>query len=596
MIWRYCFFFSIVSLFFFVLLALFSGLILKRKSDVFTPFKLMFAGVFVSVFSCLLPVYNSVLSTQSSPLLKTVLFSLHNTFQIFTIDADRGIMDDVRCSDPRLAAAYTAFLSVAYVVAPVLTFGFVASFFKNVSAYVKYFIRYFNDVYVFSELNEKSLSLATDISSNNGKTLIVFTDVFEKNEEFSYELIQRAQKLGAVCFKKDILAINYNRHFSKAEIVFFTIGMDETENINQSLKLIAAYKERENTGLYIFSNGIEGEILLNRAEKGKIKVRRINENRSLINRVLYESNGDLFKNAVMMQDGVKKISAVIVGLGGYGTEMLKALSWYCQMDGYEVEINAFDIDKSAEDRLSGMAPELMSEKYNGVIIPEEASYTIKIHSGIDVETKSFADEIAKIWDATYVLVSLGSDAKNIKAAVELRMLFERMKIKPVIQAVVTGSNEKKALEGITNFRGQHYNIEFIGDTDTSYSQKVIMNSELEEYALAIHKKWGDAEEFWKYEYNYNSSIASAIHMKARIACNVPGASKKEEELTSDEAKIIEVLEHRRWNAYMRSEGYIYSGSPDKSSRNDLGKMHHDLVDYSSLSDDEKRKDRRVGTV
>ena len=108
-------------------------------------------------------------------------------------------------------------------------------------------------------------------------------------------------------------------------------------------------------------------------------------------------------------------------------------------------------------------------------------------------------------------------------------------------------------------------------------------------------KWGQEEEFWTYEYNYRSSIASAIHMKARIHCGIPGANKKEGELSLEERDIIEVLEHRRWNAYMRAEGYIFSGSNDKSSRNDLAKMHHDLVDFSSLTEEEKRKDSIVGT-
>jgi len=46
---------------------------------------------------------------------------------------------------------------------------------------------------------------------------------------------------------------------------------------------------------------------------------------------------------------------------------------------------------------------------------------------------------------------------------------------------------------------------------------------------------------------------------------------------------------------MRSQGYIYSGSKDKSSRNDLGKMHHDLVVFDELSEEDKRKDSRVGS-
>ena len=79
-------------------------------------------------------------------------------------------------------------------------------------------------------------------------------------------------------------------------------------------------------------------------------------------------------------------------------------------------------------------------------------------------------------------------------------------------------------------------------------------------------------------------------MKARIACNIPGSNKKESELTLEEREIIENLEHRRWNAYMRSEGYVYSGSTNKNSRNDLAKMHNDLVSFETLTEEEKRKD------
>lgn len=90
-------------------------------------------------------------------------------------------------------------------------------------------------------------------------------------------------------------------------------------------------------------------------------------------------------------------------------------------------------------------------------------------------------------------------------------------------------------------------------------------------------------------------MASAVHMKARIWCGIAGADKKEEDLTLEERDIIEHLEHKRWNTYMRSEGYVYSGSNDKSSRNDLAKMHHDLVNFDSLSEEDKRKGSSVGT-
>lgn len=476
-----------------------------------------------------------------------------------------------------------------------MTFGFLISFFKNLSAYLRYIGCFFNEIYIFSELNEKSLALGADIKHYHRTAKIVFTDVFENNDEVTYELIERARELNVICFQKDILAINFKLHYVKSPITFFTIGEDETENIEQSSRLIKDYRDRENASLFVFSTRIESELLLTKADKGKMKVRRVNEVRALINRILYEDGNKIFEHAIQVSDQEKKISAVIIGMGQHGTEMLKALTWFCQMDGYRVQIDAFNLDPLAGDRFEASAPELMSDKYNGVSIPGEAEYTIHIHPGLDVTTKSFADKLTNLTQTTYVLVSLGNDEMNIRTAIEMRMLFERMGIKPVIQAIMYSTDERKALMGITNYRGQSYDIDFIGDIKSSYSENVIINSELEYEALKRHLKWGQEDEFWRYEYNYKSSVASAIHMKARIICDIPGAAKSECELTPAERKAIETLEHRRWNAYMRSEGYVYSGSHDKSSRNDLAKMHHDLVDYSSLDESEKRKDSRVGT-
>ncbi|MBR4905384.1 MAG: hypothetical protein IKZ44_00855 [Clostridia bacterium] len=595
MIWYVCFAVAVLAMAAGIAAAAIQYFGNHMRGRVLTPFHLIVIGVFVSVFVCMLPIYGAILAGSQDRVLKTIAFSLHHTLQTFTLDADREIIQDCGlCPVTWLSVFYSGFLSIAFIVAPILTFGFLLSFFRNVSAYAGYLLRFFRDVYVFSELNEKSLALGADIKRNHKRALIVYTDVFDNNDEVSSECIERARVLHAILFKKDILSINFKAHYGKAQIVFFTIGEDETENINQSLKLIERYRQREHTRLFVFSSRVDGELLLTKADKGKMKVRRVNEIRSLIDRILYESGESLFRNANLLPNGDKQISAVIVGLGRCGTEMLKALSWYCQMDGYHVEIDVYDADEKAEDRFRALAPELMAKAYNGVAIPGEAEYTIRIHSGVDVGTQSFADEIGRRTGTTFAFVSLGSDEMNIKTAVELRMLFERMRIRPVIQAIVFRSEERKALSDVTNYCGQPYGIEFVGDLETSYSEAVILNSELEAAALRRHMKWGKEEEFWQYEYNYNSSVAAALHLRARVACGIPGADKREEELSTEERTTIERLEHRRWNAYMRSEGYVYSGSPDKNSCNDLAKMHHDLVDYASLTDEEKRKDSRVG--
>lgn len=553
-------------------------------------------GVFISAGVMFFPVH---FAQEEASLLggcRAVMLSLFNSMQIFGGGCEFAVVREGIAFCPKdMALLYQIWAITLFVLAPVGTVGFVLSVFKNLSATANYVAAYRKDVYVFSELNEKSLVLAADIRSRDEKAVIVFTDVFEKNEESSFEFLEKAKKLRAICFKKDILVINFKKHSRKKLISFFVIGMNDAENLNQALKLIESYKDRENTNLYVFSTAAGSELLLSNTDQSAVKVRRINEVQSLINRVLYEHGDVIFQSARENAEGTRDISAVIVGMGRHGVEMVKALSWFGQMDGYKLEINAFDKDRLAEEKFIARAPELMSDKYNGRFIEGEAYYNIKIHSKVDVETVTFANEIAKISNATYVLVALGNDDMNIRTAVNLRMYFERMHIHPVIQAIVYNSEQKRALFDLKNFKGQDYDIDFIGDLESSYVADVIIDSELEEDALQRHLKWGTEEEFWNYEYNYRSSTASAIHMKARIRQGIPGADKSTDQLTPEEKHGIEVLEHKRWNAYMRAEGYVFSGSTDKESRNDLAKMHHDLVDFDRLTDEERQKDSRVGT-
>lgn len=558
--------------------------------------KVMTAGAFGAAFFLFLPVQWFATAQTAGSVWQTLVLTILNSIEIFGIGCDFGSVEEAmeHCPD-WLDSWYLVWTATMFMVAPVLTFGVILSFFRDLSAFLKYRCMYFKEVFIFSELNKKSLALAEDIQDKNPKAAIVFAGVTNENEAAA-ELVNDAKSMGAICFKKDVLNPVYQKHSPKKPMWFFAISGNEANNLTQALRLIDTYRDRELVNIYVFSTKIDGELRLAAVDKGKVRVRRVNEVQSLINRLLYERGQMIFQSAAPDENGNKQIHAVLVGMGRHGTEMMKALSWFCQMDGYGIHIHGFDKDPLAQERFTALAPELMSPKFNGVYAPGETQYTITVHSGVDVESATFEKEIQKITDATYVLVSLGDDDTNIKTAVKLRMYFERMKIHPVIQAIVYDSEQKKAVEGVCNYRGQAYDISLIGDIESSYTQAVIINSELEEDALARHLKWGEEEEFWTYEYNYRSSVASAIHMRARILCGIPGADKKEVDLTDRERSVIETLEHRRWNAYMRSEGYVFSGSHDPKSRNDLAKMHHDLVNFDDLSEEEKRKDGKVGVL
>lgn len=566
----------------------------RQYGGALNPVSVLFAGILLASLVLFVPPY--MLQEEGDPfqIIKTLMFSTSSAMGMFGGGGDYDLVRE-GIGTGSIQPFYLLLVSVLVVLAPALTLGVVVSFFGNFISAFRYALAYSRDVSVFSELNERSLVLAADMKKQNDRQVLVFTSVNVEDDKNS-GLRDRAKGLGALLYTTDILEVPFEFHSPKHSLRFFVMGQDESKNVDRALGLVNRYGDRPNTHLYVLSTCSEGEALLSAAHNRTMKVRRVDEVQSLISRTLYDEGHLLFQNALPAGDGEKVISAVVVGMGKHGTAMVKSLPWFCQMDGYRVRINAFDRDALAEDKFSAQCPELMDPRYNGVYVDGEAQYYIRIHSGVDVDTKSFSDRIHSLNDATYVLVALGDDGSNIRTALRLRMLFEQCGAKPTIQAIVQSSDKRQALEGLKNYRGQAYNIEFIGDLESSYTEKVIIDSELEEEALRRHLRWGAEEDFWGYEYNYRSSVALAIHARAKARCGIPGAQKPDAELTEQERLQLEILEHRRWNAYMRSEGYIYSGSPEKSSRNDLGKMHHDLVDFDSLTEEEKRKDSRVGSA
>lgn len=567
-----------------------------RRGRVLSTANCILAAVSLSAFGLFYPIYAQDFGTNALGVFKSILISIHTVMRLFVLDGDFEIIIKFQKSLPELTGAvYSGLAAVLYVLGPALTFGFILSFFKNITAYRDLYMHFMSDLYVFSELNEKSLALASSIKQHDKKSIIVFTDVFEQDEETSFELREKARELKAICFKKDIVDINWDMSRKSRKVYLFTIGDDEAENIQQSVKLVTRYAALRNFRLFIFSSSAESEMLFSAIPGDGIRVRRINPIRTLIDHGLYEKGDAIFKNAVDIGESEKLISVVLLGLGQHGTEMLKSLAWFCQMDGYRVEINAFDKDPLALERFTAKCPELIDPSKNGTNVPGEARYKITIHSGVDFGTMRFQQEFQKIPYVSYIFVALGDDSVNIETAMTMRMLSERKGIHPHIQAIVYAPHKKNALEKVTDYRGHPYNIDFFGDLQTSYSRETIVENQLYQVALERHLKWGDERDFWAYEFNFHSSIAAAIHLKMRKICGMPGSGKKESELTIEERDRLEVLEHRRWNAYMRSEGFIYSGSTDKASRNDLAKMHNDLIPFEGLDEEEKRKDSIIGT-
>ncbi len=577
-----------------------------RPVRLFTPLVLFITGTLLSAMLLFLPSFAQGAKGVSR---STVLLALHRALRMFVLDFTPSEFIDSLClpvaeTTEALVGCpfFPVYVSLLAILAPVLTFGAVLSLFQDLQAYGNLAASFWREKYVFSQLNERSITLAEDLCRHDRRRKMIFTGVRGDLDDCQPELLTRAKKLRACCFRKEVTAILFA--FAHAPfhrpMTFFAIHESSADNLATAAQLQRQYRYRPNTTLYLFSSSVESDMFVSTYDprEGELRLRRIHEARCLVYRMLYDmeaarSRGevpamDLFTTAAAVGPGQDKcVSAVLVGLGQYGTELLKALTWFCQMDGYRLKLRAFDRDPAAEDHLRASCPALLDESHNHNRREGEALYDLQIFPGTDVESQAFDAAIRRCADATYVFVALGSDEVNIASAVRLRKLFARMGKSPVIHAVVYSDEQAEALRNCTNFAGDAYDIVYKGCLRDVYSEKVIIGADMEEEAIAIHERYSggivplSAEEkealrrqLYAYEYNYYSSMASAIHRLARINCGMP----------SDQ----DALEHRRWNAYMRTEGYVYGPRKDH-----LAKTHPDLVPFDELTTAARAKDRRI---
>jgi len=572
----------------------------ERKITV-RPFWIIVIGFFIAGVAMYYPVYLTNYFTGEQNFLtaiKALCLSLHNTMRLFILDGEFDALRDLVTSEgvyKWLEISYSVFGCAMFVVAPVLTAGFVLSFFKNATAYLKYTFYNGPAVYYLSELNDRSLTLAEDIINNvKGKKLVVFFGINDTDES-NDEMVFRAKSAGAICLKKELSEIGLKH--GKILRKFFIISEDEDKNVELSLELIDKCRKHQKyntaeTQFYVYSKKPGTEILLSAADHGNMKLRRVVESKNLAYRTLRAHS--VFDDAAAAN--TKHLNIVIVGAGKYGTEFLKTLCWYTQMVGYTVEIHAFDNNQGIEERLASSAPELV--KFNGVEQLGEGYYKIIFHEGIDIGSEKFMRELSSIGQVTTAFATVGDDNMNIQASICMREVFGRVAIEkgyviPPILASVRSHKKNEIFyinEGLKSLSGKNYGIEFIGDARELFSLETVEQTELEEKGLACHLRWSTTAEeiekstalYDKHEYYRRASVAEALYSERRVQLGIITGKDSQ----TDE--IIKEYEHRRWNVFMRAEGYVYA-----PVRDEIAKTHPSLIPYQDLSKKEKKKDEVV---
>ncbi len=496
---------------------------------------------------------------------------------------------------PHLKQIYETVCYIGLLVAPALSATFLLSFFNSLFARLRFFFSWFRPVFVFSKLNAQSLAFARSVRKRHPFWAnIVFTDVFYEHGDDGYELLCEAKDLRAVCLKRDITHLWFGCGWWK-KVTCLIMGEDESENLAQVMTLTEKWKERKRTSIYVYATSVGSGYIMDSMEKGQFlmpaslekRIKRkmgldkkgrkkaaskadtivedINDQNEVATAVVDLLDGDICKGSsypmtngflVRRIDSVydvvletfcksdvfglcdevcgedKVISLLIVGMGEYGKQIFKTALWFCQMEGYRLEINIIDsgfgknrIKRDIKNVLQQECPEILS--YNGEQEDGEAQYDIKIFRDIDCFSSSlddvFKNNKTRLRRTLMTFVALGDDDKNIEAAILLRKLFDRLhgrtdadckvitnmrkaqlkdaerRDTPRIYAVVYDDRKAKNLNinkededdsYLVDYKGTPYHIHCIGNLSTHYSyDKLRENQKLEWEAFVQHTRW-----------------------------------------------------------------------------------------------------------
>ena len=621
-------------------------------AKIFNTVNFLFFGTFVSSIILFYPIYYHALQpTANDPeIWRALLTALQHTFRLFALDGEylgfKELLTELVEASVLTEAQMESWIRLStwlYVCAPLLTFTFLLSFFKNLVSHIRYSTAFFRTTHIFSELNDKTLALAKSIAKKEDDSYkgwnwfkklfvgssIVFTDIIDENKEKYYEFIDEANSLGAILFRKDLDSIKLIRFRKTRKIKIYLISEDENEKIRHATSVMNQY-DYPNVELYVFSEKVQSRLILGVKDIKRMKVVRVNDIQNLIYHNLDTYGKRLFDNAKARYSGEGniKISAVIVGFGRYGSELLRALSWFCQYPGFDLEVDVFDNDKDVKSKFEALYPSMIEVSERTAPERGDANYKLNFYEEININSVAFKEKFDEIKNPTYIFVSLGTDSDNIEAALNIRTICAQRGITPDIETVVYDSNSAKLMscvwtpdaepefircgknpnagkddkstksDGVKNYKGQAYNIHMIGDLESFYSCDTVINARWEKEGEIINRRYSGVDEssteeqkyiadrgFWQYEYNYKSSVSKAIHERLKYKLNdteyradLPFMSTPLASWADDNKIEYSKLEHIRWNAYMRSEGYS-SGK----ERYDLAKRHNLILTNADLA-------------
>ncbi len=527
------------------------------------------------------------LSTQPDFIGKLVNSILYSA-QTIILNENLGILDNFQI----INIFDTIYIGVIYLLTllmPLLTVSFLLTLIGDFTTKFKLYFTRKKDILIFSELNEKSVTIAKRLY-DKGK-IIIFANCDKENLK-NYDL----KGLNITKFYSLIENINLKRIKSNT-ITIYLVNEIENENLTLTLRLIEKNKSlNKKIKIYTILNDEVSRIILDSTDKGNIQLEIVNEVERTIIQLLQDK--PIYLNAIN-----NEISVLIVGCGKVGREFLKIITWCGQIIGYKLKINIIDIRaNSIKESLTKECPELISN-YNYNFI--EA----------DINSQKALDELNKLKNINYIVVTLQNDEMNIKEAIYLRKYFllqdkENYNNKPLINIWIKDVEKSMQINYLKADEKTQYNLNAFGSINDIYYKYPIIDSKIEHMSQRVHLIYNaddtNLEKYYETEYNVKSSRATATHIKYKIYSVLKdeytgdiGTDLNNFEKKLQDEKIFNELvknEHNRWIAYMRSDGYQSASVADvekyrekiNDTKHILAKLHPAIAEFEKLDEIEHK--------
>lgn len=543
---------------------------------------LIMTGILFASFVMILPVFFVGVKCISDGLY-AILQSLIYALKTLGGGQDYEFLADIQLTG-LLRSAYLIINYLCYIICPIVTSGLIISFIGDAFDRIRYSLSFKEKCYVFSALNEKSLSLAKTIDKDG---VILFSNTKDCDEG----LKTGARKEGALLLHGSVFGLKL---FKNKEYRVYLIEKDEDNNVDLAQGLITKIQNKTDVQAIIYAfceSGASVDFLESQiTENSNVQIRCIDETALLCNHLIFEHP------LYILPKGFKDISVAIVGLGKYGIRMLKTVYWAGQIEGLNLKIRAYD--KNAD--------KIKKQFYAQCPLLKDDT-TIEFINA-EVSSDNFDDYFFNknnSLDASHVIVCMGDDGLNFAITEKLYRAFRQQrdfdnsKLPQFFTRVRSSKKTHSLFENSAYLENR--NIHLFGTLESIYSKNTIFNSHLENLAFAVHLAyWGalseqkDSEtfkmanrDFKTKEYDRRNSMAAAIHINAKLFSSgvlkdtLPTESEIEDYKNwiekEDNLLKLSKNEHLRWNAFMATEGYNSTDINDIKKYASQTKNHKDLI-------------------